>query len=202
MFDLSAFGLSQTAQAELDSFFEKSGRSYSFASSSKEEVARVDTTGGGLMFFLPANEETNSFEQMESFRKTPKLSELIDLSAVSLSSAIQAELDSLYEHRQPLRLSEKIDLSGLGLADATQAQLDSIYATGRWTAWHFSKRYDLAKKKLEGRVLYWFLAEEVISGFERGSKAFALAQRKWEDFQQINPYRNTPRPSKQLYMRP
>ena len=188
MFDLSAFGLSQTAQAELDSFFEKSGRSYSSTSSSKEEVARVDTTGGGLMFFLPANEETDSFEQMESFSKTPKLSELIALSAVGLSSAIQVELDSLYEHRQPLRLSEKIDLSGLGLADAIQAQLDSIYATGRWTAWHFSKRYDLAKKKLEGRVLYWFLAEEVISGFEHGSKAFALAQRKWEDFQEINPH--------------
>ena len=188
MFDLSAFGLSQTAQAEFDSFFERNGRSYSSTSSSKEEVARVDTTGGGLMFFLPANEETDSFEQMESFSKTPKLSELIDLSAVGLSAAIQAELDSLYEHRQPLRLSEKIDLSGLGLADAIQAQLDSIYATGRWTVWHFSKRYDLAKKKLEGRVLYWFLAEEVISGFERGSKAFALAQRKWEDFQEINPY--------------
>ena len=44
------------------------------------------------------------------------------------------------------------------------------------------------QEKLEGRVLYWFLAEEVISGFERGSKAFALAQRKWEDFQEINPY--------------
>ena len=137
---------------------------------------------------LPANEETDSFEQMESFSKTPKLSELVDLSAVGLSSAAQAQLDSLYEHRQPLRLSEKIDLSGLGLADAIQAQLDSTYATGRWTAWHFSKRYDLAKKKLEGRVLYWFLAEEVISGFERGSRAFALAQRKWEDFQEINPY--------------
>ena len=188
MFDLSAFGLSQTAQAELDSFFEKSGRSYGFISSSKEKVARVDTTGGALMFFFPKKEETDSFEQMESFSKTLKLSELVDLSAVGLSSAVQLQLDSLYEHRQPLRLSEKINLAGLGLSDAIQAQLDSIYAKGEWISWNFSKRYDLAKEKLEGRVLYWFLAEEVISGFESGSEAFALAHRKWKDFQEINPH--------------
>ena len=187
MFDLSAVGLSQTAQAELDSFFEKSGRSYGFTSSSKEKVARVDTTGGVLMFFLPAKEERD-YEQMESFSKTLKLSEQVDLSAIGLSSAVQYQLDSLYEHRQPLRLSEKINLSGLGLSDAIQAQLDSIYAKGEWTSWNFSKRYDLAKEKLEGRVLYWFLAEEVISGFESGSEAFALAHRKWKDFQEINPH--------------
>ena len=187
MFDLSAVGLSQTTQAELDSFFEKSGRSYGFTSSSKEKVARVDTTGGVLRFFLPVKEERD-YEQMESFSKTLKLSEQVDLSAVGLSSAVQYQLDSLYEHRQPLRLSEKINLSGLGLSDAIQAQLDSIYAKGEWTSWNFSKRYDLAKEKLEGRVLYWFLAEEVISGFESGSEAFALAHRKWKDFQEINPH--------------
>ena len=187
MFDLSAFGLSQTAQAELDSFFEKSGRSYGFRASSKEKVARVDTTDGRLMFLLPRKEERD-YEQMESFSKTLKLSEQVDLSAVGLSSAVQFQLDSLYEHRQPLRLSEKINLAGLGLSDAIQAQLDSIYAKGEWTSWHFSKRYDLAKEKLEGRVLYWFLAEEVISGFENGSEAFALAHRKWKDFQEINPH--------------
>ncbi len=187
MLDLSAFGLSQTAQTELDSFFEKSGRSYSF-SSSKEEVARVDTTGGALMFFLPAKEETSSYERMESFSKTPKLSEKVNLSVVGLSPAAQAQLDSMYEHRQPLRLSEKIDLSGLGLSEVTQAELDSIYAKRRWSVWHFPRRYDLAKEKLEGRVLYWYLAGEVINGFERGSEAFAVAQRKWEDFQQINPH--------------
>ncbi len=37
-------------------------------------------------------------------------------------------------------------------------------------------------------MLYWYLAGEVINGFERGSEAFAVAQRKWEDFQQINPH--------------
>ena len=184
MLDLSAFGLSQTVQAELDSFFEKSGRSYTTISSSEEEVARVDTTDGALMFFMPIN------EQMESLKRTPKLSEKINLSAVDLSEATQAQLDSMYEHRQPLRLSEKINLSSLGLSEATCAQLDSIYAdTGARIIWSFSKRYNLAKEKLEGRVLYWFLARELIGRFERGgSGAFALAQRKWEDFQQINPH--------------
>ena len=184
MLDLSAFGLSQTAQAELDSFFEKNGRSYTTISSSEEEVARVDTTDGALMFFMPIN------EQMESFKRTPKLSEKVNLSAIDLSEATQAQLDSMYEHRQPLRLSEKINLSSLGLSEATCAQLDSIYAdTGARIIWSFSKRYNLAKEKLEGRVLYWFLARELIGRFERGgSGAFALAYRKWEDFQQINPH--------------
>ena len=184
MLYLSAFGLSQTAQAELDSFFERNGRSYTTISSGKEAVARVDTTDGALMFFTPIN------VQMESFEKTPKLSEEVNLSGIDLSEATQAQLDSMYEHRQPLKLSEEIDLSSLGLSEATRAQLDSIYAdTGSRIIWSFSKRYNLAKEKLEGRVLYWFLAGELISGFERGgSEAFALAQRKWEDFQQINPH--------------
>ena len=126
---------------------------------------------------------------MESLRKTLKLSEKVDLSAIDLSEATRAQLDSMYEHRQPLRLSEKIDLSGLGLSEATRAQLDSIYAYKRHrTFWSFAGRYDLAKEKLEGRVLCWFLAGELISGFEQGSEAFALAHRKWKDFQEINPY--------------
>ena len=87
-------------------------------------MARVDTTGGALVFRLPAGLPTN--EQMESFSRTLKLSEMVDLSAVGLSPASQAQLDSLYEHRQPLRLSAKVDLSGLGLSAAVQAQLDSI----------------------------------------------------------------------------
>ena len=95
----------------------------------------------------------------------------------------------MYEHRQPLRLSEKVDLSGLGLSAAVQAQLDSIYAhKGRRTIRFFPKKYDLAKQKLEGRVLYWFLAEELMRSFKRGSEVLALAQRQWEDFQQSNPY--------------
>ena len=77
----------------------------------------------------------------------------------------------------------------MGLSDAVQAQLDSVYKyEGRRNRYLFPKRYDLAKEKLEGRVLYWFLAQEVIGGFGSDWEAFALAHRKWEDFQQNNPY--------------
>ena len=88
---------------------------------------------------------------------------------------------------EPLKLSAKIDLLGLGLSEAAQAQLDSIYAeSGHWFG---PTRFDLAKEKLEGRVLYWFLAGELINRFKRGgSEGFAAAQREWEDFQQINPH--------------
>ncbi|MCY3792257.1 MAG: TlpA disulfide reductase family protein [Gemmatimonadetes bacterium] len=181
-FDLSRFGLSEAALTQLDSFFEKSGRSFRI-SSSEEDASKVDTTDGMLVFYLPIN------EQMEFLNWKPKLSAMVDLSAVGLSPAAQAELDSLYEHREPLRLSEKIDLASLGLSDAVQAQLDSVYKyKERRNSYLFPKRYDLAKEKLEGRVLYWFLAQEVIEGFGSDWEAFALAHRKWEDFQQSNPY--------------
>ena len=85
-------------------------------------------------------------------------------------------------------LRHTLDWEDRNLSEATQIQLDSIYTTVDWT-WSFAKRCDLAKQKLEGRVLYWFLAGELIDGFERGgSEAFALTYRKWEDFQQINPH--------------
>ena len=96
----------------------------------------------------------------------------------------------MYEHRQPLKLSERIDLSSLGLSGAVQGQLDSI-ATGNSTlkTWNsFSARYDLAQEKLAGRVLYWFLAGELIDGFKRGSKDFSATKDKWEEFQENNPY--------------
>ena len=180
--DLSRFGLSEAAQAQLDSFFEKSGRSFRI-SSSEEDASKADTTDGMLVFHLPIN------EQEEFLSRKPKLSAMVDLSAVGLSPAAQAELDSLYEHREPLRLSEKIDLASLGLSEAIQAQLDSVYKyKERRNSYSFPKRYDLAKEKLEGRVLYWFLAQEVIRGFGSDWEAFALAHRKWEDFQQSNPY--------------
>ncbi|MDE2813633.1 MAG: hypothetical protein OXM01_11440, partial [Gemmatimonadota bacterium] len=75
---------------------------------------------------------------------------------------------------------------------AVQAQLDSIATpTGIVTleSWSStSARYDLAQEKLEGRVLYWFLAEDLIRGFKRGSKVFAETKDKWEKFRENNPY--------------
>ena len=181
-FDLSVFGLSGADQARIDSLHEKS-KSYSFSTSNNVEEARVDTTDGVLAFYLPLEIKMDSLK-----KEPPKLSEKLDLSW--LSEAARAQLDSMYEHRQPLKLSERIDLSSLGLSGAVQAQLDSM-TTGNRTlkTWNSSSaRYDLAEEKLEGRVLYWFLAGEVIRGFKRDSAAFEFAQRKWEEFQEINPH--------------
>ena len=182
-FDLSVFGLSENAQAELDSLYKKSG-SYGFTSSSEEDAPRVDTTGGTLAFYLPLKIKMDSLK-----KEPPKLSEKLDLSW--LSQPARAQLDSMYEHPQRPKLSERIDLSSLGLSEAVQAQLDSI-TTGnlvtleKWSS--TSARYDLAQEKLEGRVLYWFLAGELIRGFKRGSKDFSATKDKWEEFQEINPY--------------
>ena len=179
-YDLSAFGLSASAQAQLDSLYEKSDRALNVYPS-EEEKPKADTTGGEVVFHMPRPVPLHSLA-----KEPPKLSAKIGLSGLGLSASAQAQLDSLYEHRQPLKLSAKIDLSGLGLSEAAQAQLDSIYAEkGSW----FGYKYNLAKEKLEGRVLYWFLAGELINTLKRGSSdAFAWAQRKWEEFQQINPY--------------
>ena len=180
-YDLSAFGVSASAQAQLDSLYEKSDRALNVYPS-EEEKPRADTTDGEVVLHMPRSVPWNSLA-----KEPPKLSAKIDLSGLGLSEAAQAQLDSMYEHRQPLGLLAKIDLSGLGLSEAVQVQLDSIYVADR-EHW-FGYRYNLAKKKLEGRVFYWFLAGELINGFKRGgSDAFAWAQRKWEEFQQINPH--------------
>ena len=183
-FDLSVFGLSETDQARIDSLYEKS-TSYSFSSSNNVEEARVDTTGGAVAFYLPLSIRQDSLK-----KEPPKLSEKLDLSW--LSQPARAQLDSMYEHPQDPKLSERIDLSSLGLSEAVQAQLDSMTTTTgpvpleSWNS--FSARYDLAKEKLEGRVLYWFLAEDLIRGFKRGSKFFSWAKDKWEEFQENNPH--------------
>ena len=183
-FDLSVFGLSEKAQARIDSLHEKS-TSYSFFTSNEVKEASVDTTGGSVAFYLPPEIKQDSLK-----KEPPKLSEKLDLSW--LSKLARTQLDSMYEHPQRPKLSERIDLSSLGLSGAVQAQLDSMTTTTgpvtlkTWSS--FSARYGQAKEKLEGRVLYWFLAGEVIRGFKRDSDAFELAQRMWEEFQENNPH--------------
>ena len=183
-YDLSVFGLSKADQARIDSLHEKS-KSYSIFTSNNVEEASVDTTGGSVAFYLPLAIKQDSLK-----KEPPKLSEKLDLSW--LSEPTRAQLDSMYEHPQRPKLSERIDLSSLGLSGAVQAQLDSMTTTTgpvtlkTWSS--FSARYGQAKEKLEGRVLYWFLAGEVIRGFKRDSDAFALAQRMWEEFQESNPH--------------
>ena len=161
-YDLSAFGVAESAHAQLDSLYEKSDRALNMYPS-EEEKPRADTTDGEVVLHMPRSVPWNSLA-----KEPPKLSAKLDLSGLELSEVAQAQLDSMYEHRQPLGLSAKIDLSGLGLSEAVQAQLDSIYTADR-KQW-FDYRYNLAKKKLEGRVLYWFLAEELINTIKRGRK--------------------------------
>ena len=164
-----------------------------------QEISLVDEKAIGVGNYHTFLVSILDWELNKEFRPF-RLYDLYDLSGLELSEATevqldsmyqanQAQLDSLYEHRESLRLSEEIDLSGLGLSEATLTQLDSIYKhKKRRIMWDFLNRYDLAKEKLEGRVLYWFLAGVLIDGFEKGSAALELAHRRWEDFQQINPH--------------
>ncbi len=182
-FDLSKFELSDAAIAQMDSFYERSDKSFSFARSSEYDSPSIDTLGTKVVFRLPTEEE------VEGASKRVPLSELLDWSALSLSAAGVARLDSLYEHRRALKLSEKLDLSEFGLSEAAQSQLDSIYAAPWMRRISFGgKLYDLAKQKLDGRVLYWFLAGELVNGFERGHTDFALVHERWEEFKETNPY--------------
>ena len=111
------------------------------------------------------------------------------MSGLGLSDSLQAQLDSSYANRKPRKLSDIVDLAQFDLSAAAQAQLDSLFAEPlSRTIWDFAQRYDQAKKSMAGRVLYWYLAGQVIKGFEGGSEQFELAREKWEDFEKINPH--------------
>ena len=155
-----------------------------------QEIPLADEKAIGTMhmeypIFL---ERTFSREYQKDFEsRLLKLSERYDLSGLELSEETRAQLDSLYEKdgRHPA-LSKMVDLSAFGISASAQAQLDSSYVAGKRN-W-FWLRYNLAKENLEGRVLYWFLARELISKIKFGGEAFAWAYGKWEEFQQINPH--------------
>ena len=59
--------------------------------------------------------------------RRPKLSQMVDLSAVGLLSATQTRLDSMYEKKRLPKLSQSFDLSAFGLSEPAQAQLDSLF---------------------------------------------------------------------------
>ena len=186
--DLPKLGVPQAAHARLDSFYERSGRSYRITTSSKLKKPEIDTTGGSLVLRLPVEEGKDVEGQLNSIHKTQRLSEMVDLSELDPSPEIVAHLDSLYENRQPLSLSRKLDLTSLGLPQAVQAKLDSIYAIRKRSMPRLPHRIELAEKKLNGRVLYWFLAGELIRSFEYGGNSFELVRRKWRDYRTTNPY--------------
>ena len=185
-FDLSRLDTPQVAPAILDSLFAQT-KSYRIIYSSGENTPKVDTTDGRVVFHLAKGGQFEEF--LEEFAKTRKLSEKIDMSRFGLSDSLQAQLDSSYANHKPRKLSDIVDLAQFDLSATTQARLDSLFAEPLgWTTWQFARRYDQAKKSMEGRVLYWYLAGQVIEGFEGGSEQFERAHEKWEDFKKINPH--------------
>lgn len=188
MFDLEKMGFSKAVRARFDSFYQRSDGSYRIATSSKLEKPEIDTTGGALVFRLPVQDGASGMEGLRSFKKKRKLSDMVDLAGLDLSAENSAYLDSLYKNRQPLRLSDKLDLDGLGLTLTAQTTLDSIYAIKTRTISMLPRTFNLAEKRLKGRVLYWFLAGQLIRGFQRGGDSFVWADRKWMDFRATNPY--------------
>ena len=173
--------LSPAAQAELDSY----GEEY-VAAPSREDTTRIDTTGGSLTFYMPLAKIKKWYEYLNN----RPLSARIDLSGLELSPAAQVQLDSMYSMYQnspPLKLSQRIDLAVLGLSPAVQAQLDSIFAGPSFPIFRVTpERYDLAQQRLQGRVLYWSLARELMLGISFGSEAFVDA--RWQSFVESNPF--------------
>ena len=118
IFDLPQFRRS-AARVEIDSFYERSDRSYRIVSSSAE-YAIIDTTGRRLTLYVPMDE----MDDQGYLRAPPMLSEHLDLSGLGLSAAAQSQLDSMYERRRPVKAFEELDLSGMSAPDFTAYDLD------------------------------------------------------------------------------
>ena len=209
--DLSGLGLAESAQARLDSMYENRkkisaskkaawlGLELSPAALAEldsyedhhmtfgmEDTTRIDTTDGKLTFHLPLAKNREWYEYVNN----RPLSARIDLSGLELSEAVQTQLDSMYfvyQNSPPPKLSQRIDLAALGLSEETQAQLDSIFAGPSFRIYLGTpERYDLAQQKLQGRVLYWSLARELMLGISFDCEAFVDA--RWQSFKESNPF--------------
>ena len=206
MIALSGLGLSESAQAQLDSMYEDPKKtsasekaawlglelspaalaqldSYEDYSVFLGDTTKTDTTGGKLTFHMPMAKISEWYKYLNN----RPLSTKVDLSGLELSAAAQSQLDSMFQNRKPLKLSQRIDLAALGLSPATQAQFDSIFAGPSFPVLGgATERYDLAKQKLQGRVLYWFLAGELRAGIKFGHEAYVDA--RWQSFVESNPF--------------
>ena len=203
---LSGLGLSKSAQAQLDSMYENPKEirasekaawlglelspaalaeldSYEEYSVFLSDTTKTDTTGGKLTFHMPMAKISEWYKYLNN----RPLSARIDLSSLELSPAAQAQLDSMYQNRKPLKLSQRVDLAALGLSPTVQSQLDSIFAGPSLPVLGgATERYDLAQQKLQGRVLYWFLAGELRVGIKFGCEAYVDA--RWQSFAESNPF--------------
>ena len=206
MIDLSGLGLSESSQAQLDSMYEDPKKirasekaawlglelspaalaeldSYQDYSVFLGDTTKTDTTGGRLTFHMPMAKISEWYKYLHN----RPLSAKVDLSSLELSAAAQSQLDSMFQNRKPLKLSQRVDLAALGLSPSIQSQLDSIFAGPSFPVLTgASERYDLAKQKLQGRVLYWFLAGELRTGIKFGSEAYVDA--RWQSFEESNPF--------------
>ncbi len=209
--DLSGLGLAESAQVRLDSMYENRKKisaskkaawlglelspaalaeldSYKdyITVYSREDTTRIDTTDGELAFHIPSAK----IKEWNAYLNNRSLSARIDLSGLELSEAVQTQLDSMYfvyQDSPPPKLSQRIDLAALGLSEETQAQLDSIFAGPSFRIYLGTpERYDLAQQKLQGRVLYWSLARELMLGISFDCEAFVDA--RWQSFKESNPF--------------
>ena len=206
MIDLSGLGLSESAQAQLDSMYEDPKEirasekaawlglelsstalaeldAYEDYSIFLGDTTKTDTTDGRLTFHMPMAKISEWYKYLHN----RPLSTKVDLSSLELSPAAQSQLDSMFQNRKPLKLSQRVDLAALGLSPSIQSQLDSIFAGPSFPVLGgATERYDLAKQKLQGRVLYWFLAGELRIGIKFGSEAYVDA--RWQSFVESNPF--------------
>ena len=150
-----------------------------------QEIPLIDEKAIGVRGYRSFLVSTLDLEA--KWDRPPRLADRYKLSGLGLSPAIHAQLDSMYDaHRAP-RLSQKIDLSGLGLSPDIQSQLYSLLAGASfYVSPGIAERYDLAKQKLQGRVLYWFLAGELRNGIRDGYEAYVDA--RWQSFAESNPF--------------
>ena len=150
-----------------------------------QEIPLIDEKAIGVQKYHGFLANTLDLEAKSD--RPPRLADMYKLSGLGLSPVAHAQLDSMYQNPKKVSASEKAAWLGLELSPAVQAQLDSIFAG---PSFYFSvmpaERYDLAKQKLQGRVLYWFLAGELMRGIRRGRDAYVDA--RWQSFKESNPF--------------
>ena len=162
--------LSPATQSQLDSYENHRTRFYD------EDIASIDTTGGSLTFYLPSAKLNEWFV----YEHNRPLSSQVDLSRLDLSPATQSQLDSMYQNRQPLKPSHGIDSAALGLSPAPNPNSTPSLPDRVFMPPEKAQNDTTAKQKLQGRVLYWFLAGELMDGIRRGREAYVDA--RWQYF--------------------